>query len=195
MGGMLRIPEAVNKGVDMENYPRAMFQASLELGEHHRERDQKQPQAIRQDTGLSPHDVERHERATEHATQQQQHGQEDTKAQRRRQFPEGPRPRRPNPDSPAYGGWDVLDSLTVEQCAVRTPGLQTIEYIPNLLQEEWTEAWNAVRMLWHAAVSEEEKERAMKWIMWLPQGLLHAPQRGANNGNIRYMELARRFVR
>jgi hypothetical protein len=54
--------------------------------------------------------------------------------------------------------------------------LQTIEYIPNSLQEEWTEAWNAVHMLRQAAVSEEEKERAMKSILWLPQGLLHAPQ-------------------
>ena len=46
-----------------------------------------------------------------------------------------------------------------------------------------------------AAVTEEEKERAMKWILWLPQGLLHAPQRGGNKENRQYRELARRFVR
>ncbi len=45
MGYLLRILEAVDTGVDVENYPRAMFQASLELGEHERERMQTQPEA------------------------------------------------------------------------------------------------------------------------------------------------------
>jgi hypothetical protein len=43
-------------------------------------------------------------------------------------------------------------------------------------------------------MTEEENERALKWILWLPQGLLHAPQRGGKNGARQYMELARRFV-
>jgi len=34
----------------------------------------------------------------------------------------------------------------------------------------------------------------MKWILWLPQGLPHAPQRGGKNGTRQYKELARRFV-
>ncbi len=32
---------------------------------------------------------------------------------RGRQFPQAPSARRPNPDSRAYGGWGVIDSLTV----------------------------------------------------------------------------------
>ncbi len=34
----------------------------------------------------------------------------------------------------------------------------------------------------------------MKWILWLPRGLLHAPQRRGKNGTRQYRELARRFV-
>ncbi len=45
-----------------------------------------------------------------------------------------------------------------------------------------------------AAGTDEEKDRALKWILWLPQGLLHAPQRGGNKGSKKYRELARRFV-
>ena len=50
-----------------------------------------------------------------------------------RQFLQSPAPRRPNPDSRAYGGWDVIDSLTITQCVVRPPGMQTVEIIPNSL--------------------------------------------------------------
>jgi hypothetical protein len=151
----------------VENYPQAMFQASLELGEHQRERVQTQPEAERPAPGPKQA-TEGPERAAEPVPEQQQQGQEDAQAQRRKQFPEGTRPRRPNPYSQAYGGWDVLDSQTVEQCAVRPPGLQTIEFIPNSLQEEWTEACNAVHRLRQVLVSEEEQERAMKRILWLP---------------------------
>ena len=37
--------------------------------------------------------------------------------QRQRQFTEAPRTRRPNPDDKVYGGWDMIDHLTVDQCA------------------------------------------------------------------------------
>jgi hypothetical protein len=43
-------------------------------------------------------------------------------------------------------------------------------------------------------MTEEETERALKWILWLPQGLLHSPQRGGKNRARQYRELARRFV-
>jgi hypothetical protein len=45
-----------------------------------------------------------------------------------------------------------------------------------------------------AARTDEENERALKWILWLPQGLLHAPQREGKNGARQYKEVARRFV-
>jgi hypothetical protein len=43
-------------------------------------------------------------------------------------------------------------------------------------------------------MTEEENERALKWILWLPQGLLYAPKRGGKNGTRQYKELARRFI-
>ncbi len=89
------------------------------------------------------------------------------------QFPQSPAPRRPNPDSRAYGGWDIIDSLTITQCAVRPPGMH---------------------MQRQSAVTEEERERALKWIMWLPHGMLHAPRRRGKGGARQYMELAREFV-
>jgi hypothetical protein len=94
----------------------------------------------------------------------------------------------------AYGGWDVIDHLPVDQCANRPPGVHTVEVIPSSLQGEWTEAWNAIHRLRQAARTEEENERALKWILWLPQGLLHTPQRGGKNGARQFRELARRFV-
>ncbi len=123
MGDLLRILEAVDAGVDVENYPRAMFKASLELGEHQRERTHTQPETERQVPGQQQ-GADGQEGMAKPGTGQHQQGQEEEEAQRRRQFPEGPRPKRPDPNSPAYRGWDVLDSLTVEQCAVRPPGLR-----------------------------------------------------------------------
>ena len=88
----------------------------------------------------------------------------------------------------------MIDHLPVDQCANRPPGVHTVEVIPSSLQGEWTEAWNAIHRLRQAARTEEENERALKWILWLPQGLLHTPQRGGKNGARQFRELARRFV-
>ncbi len=49
-------------------------------------------------------------------------------------------------------------------------------------------------MLRQVANTVEETERALKWIMWLSQALLHAPRRGRKNGARQHMELAKRFV-
>jgi hypothetical protein len=88
----------------------------------------------------------------------------------------------------------MIDHLTVDQCVNMPPGVHTVEVIPNSLQEEWTEAWNTVHRMRQAARTDEENGRALKWILWLPQVLLHAPQRGGKNGTRQYRELARRFV-
>ncbi len=42
----------------------------------------------------------------------------------------------------AASAWDTIGRLSVEQCARMPIGMQTVEFIPNSLQEEWTEAWN-----------------------------------------------------
>ena len=88
----------------------------------------------------------------------------------------------------------MIDHLTVDPCANMPHGVHSVEVIPNSLQEKWTEAWNTVHMMRQAARTDEETERALKWILWLPQGLLQAPQRGGKNGARQYRELARRFV-
>jgi hypothetical protein len=72
--------------------------------------------------------------------------------------------------------------------------MQTLEFIPSTLQEEWTEAWNVAHELRRSAIIEEENERALKWVLWMPQGLLHTPTRGGKNGKRQYKEMARRFV-
>jgi len=66
------------------------------------------------------------------------------------------------------GGWDMIDHLTVDQCANKPHGIHTVEVIPNSLQTEWTEAWNTVHKMGQAARTYEENERALKWILWLP---------------------------
>jgi hypothetical protein len=73
-------------------------------------------------------------------------------------------------------------------------GMQTVEFIPNSLQEEWTGAWDTVHRMRDAAAKEEEKDRALKWILRLPHGLLHASCRGGQKGGKQYTDLARRFV-
>ena len=182
MGKLLRILERVEIGVEADDFPRAMYHASIETtGEQ---------EARRQE--LNQEEAREHERRGHGNPQEGINHGEDTDGQRQtgaeahdgdeiatnRQFPQSPAPRRPNPDSRAYGGWDVIDSLTITQCVVRPPGMQTVEIMPNSLQDELTEAWNDAHSQRQSAVTEEERERALKWILWLPQGLLHAPRRG-----------------
>jgi hypothetical protein len=91
-------------------------------------------------------------------------------------------------------GWEAIDILSVTQCAKMPRGKHTAELIPNTLQEEWTNARNVIHELRRAAIAEEEKERALKWMLWMPQGLLHAPTRGGKNRTRQFKELARRLV-
>ena len=111
-----------------------------------------------------------------------------------RQYPETPRRRRTHPDAPEFGGWDMIDNLTIQQCARMPMGLQTLEFIPNSMQDEWTKAWNDAQRMRDAAGTDEERGRALKWLLWLPQGRLHAPSRGGQKGARKFRDLARRFV-
>ena len=69
--------------------------------------------------------------------------------------------------------------------------MQTMEFIPNSLHNEWTGAWNTVHMMRDAAANEDESDRALKWILWLPQSLLHASIIGGQKGAKQYKDLAR----
>jgi hypothetical protein len=73
-------------------------------------------------------------------------------------------------------------------------GMMTVEFIPNSLQEEWTKAWNDVNRMRDGAETDEIRDRALKWILWLPHGLLHATNRGGKKGARQFRDLARRFV-
>jgi hypothetical protein len=56
-------------------------------------------------------------------------------------------------------------------------GMQTVEFVPNSLQDEWTKAWNYVNMMRDGAEKDEIRDKALKWILWLPNGSLHASRR------------------
>ncbi len=137
MRNMLWIVEAVETGVDTENYPRAMYQASLEIGEQQQQKEGDEgedelqhantQEGLRQEDGGPP---------VEQAGNSQERTEREREEQQRhhnRQYPESPKRRRTNPDSATYGGWDVIDNLTVTQGVVRPPGMQTIEFITNSL--------------------------------------------------------------
>jgi hypothetical protein len=62
-------------------------------------------------------------------------------------------------------------------------GMQTMEFFPNSLQEEWTKAWNNGNMMRDGAETNEKRDMALKWILWLPHGLLHASSRGGKKGS------------
>ncbi len=51
--------------------------------------------------------------------------------------------------------------MTIDQCARMSMGMQTLEFIPNSLREECSRAWNIVHRMRDAAVSEEERDRAL----------------------------------
>ncbi len=104
-----------------------------------REEDENPQQGGTQETNTR--DGGQEEEQADDSQERQERESEERTRQRIRQYPESPRRRRTDPDAAAYGGWDVIDNLSVAQCAVRPPGMQTIEFIPNSLQEEWTEAW------------------------------------------------------
>jgi hypothetical protein len=44
------------------------------------------------------------------------------------------------------------------------------------------------------AETPEARDRALKWILWLPHGLLHATSREGKKGAIQFRDLAKRFV-
>ncbi len=54
MGDLIRLLEAVETGVEVENYPRAAYQASLEKHEQQGERDQGEAQETERGTRMIP---------------------------------------------------------------------------------------------------------------------------------------------
>ncbi len=116
MGDLLRVLEGVELGVEVDDFPRAMYQASLEKLEQRENRhtEQRQEETTEHNThgeGRPQQENNMSEAARgRNARGQETYGEE---IRRYRQFPQAPGARRPNPDSRAYGGWDVIDSLTI----------------------------------------------------------------------------------
>ncbi len=70
----------------------------------------------------------------------------------------------------------------MDQCGRMHVGMQTVEFVPNSLHDEWTKAWNYVKRMRDGAETDEIRDRALKWILSLPHGLLHASSRGGKKG-------------
>jgi len=49
-------------------------------------------------------------------------------------------------------------------------------------------------MMRDGAETDEIRDKALKWILWLPHGLLHASSREGKKGARQFRDLARRFV-
>ena len=115
--------ETVDTKVDIANYPRTLYQGSLE-GRRHRPKHERQERQADAAEAVQVNGVEVEEGEREVGGQQEQERQDggvrneqlqqEAINAEQRQFPEGPRARRPNPDDKAYGGWDVIDHLTVD---------------------------------------------------------------------------------
>ena len=52
--------------------------------------------------------------------------------------------------------------MIVDQRARMPTGMQTVEFIPNSLHDEWTGAWNTLHKMRDAAMTDEERDMALK---------------------------------
>ena len=77
-------------------------------------------------------------------------------------------------------GFELIDRLGAQECILATQG--SLEEVPFQHQAGWRAAFVAVIRRWSEAVSEEEEERALKWLLFLPQALLRNPRRGGKRG-------------
>lgn len=91
----------------------------------------------------------------------------------------------PEPDDNMKRGDDrgadpltFVETITRQQRYTMPPGLTTVDYIPPSLTQSWAEVYGEVLRFMREACSEaREKERAFRWLGFLPQLLLHQPRR------------------
>ena len=79
----------------------------------------------------------------------------------------GPRVTQPEDESP--DGWHLIDMLGVEDCFHCS--FSTMQDVPGEFQMTWTHAWATVLRREVEAESDLAKERALKWMAFLSQGL------------------------
>ena len=102
------------------------------------------------------------------------------------------RPEIPGPalDVPAdANGWGLIDKLGAWDCMLTQ--FATLEDVPAQHMEVWVEAFSQVLQKIEEAEDEQQLNRALKWFMLLPQGLLRkTTSRGGRAGR---GQVARRF--
>lgn len=94
--------------------------------------------------------------------------------------PEVPGPRVTQPEGETVDGWHFIDQLGTMECFMSR--FTTVQDVPGPYQAAWTMAWATVLQREVAAETDLAKERALKWICFLSQGLLRTPRRGSRAG-------------
>ena len=110
--------------VNVENYPRVIYEARRQKVTDTRrmEEESDQPemgQQSHEEGGEGPSSRRRGEDAREARVGQERQAAEGgmevgDEGEDIRQYPESPKPRRTNPNDQGYGGWDAIDSMTVD---------------------------------------------------------------------------------
>ena len=91
-----------------------------------------------------------------------------------------PGPRETQPGEDWQDGWHMIDKLGAQECFSCI--FSTVQDVPGDFQMIWTQAWAVVLRREAEAETSLAKERALKWLCFLSQGLLRTPRRGAKAG-------------
>ena len=93
------------------------------------------------------------------------------------------------PPSAEAPGWAAIDSSGAwDYFLCKFPMLQEV---PEQHKGAWAAAWGEVLARWEGAETEQETNRALMWLGFLPQALLRKPTRGGRAGR---REVAKRFL-
>ena len=89
--------------------------------------------------------------------------------------------------------WAAIDSVSVLECAFLAPGIMTLSSVPGALQPGWAEAVRDVYARFEEAGTAGERDRALKWILALPQLLLRRSVKRGGKRAQGHAEVERRF--
>ena len=92
-------------------------------------------------------------------------------------------------DGEVAPGWAAIDSLGAWDTFLCK--FAVLQEVPEQHKGAWADAWVQVLRRWEGAESEEERDRALRWLAFLPQALLRKPGRGGRQGR---REVAKRFL-
>ena len=78
------------------------------------------------------------------------------------------------------GDWSSIDVLGAEESFFCRFSL--LQEVPEQHKSAWATSYSEVLQHWEDASSDEEQDRALKWLGFLPQALLRKPTRGGKAG-------------